>query len=153
MTKKNYDIIARQREDIMKAYRKIAPTCHSQQEAWEKLVKSPAPRYYVSARRAWDKLRRMVVGDFSVADNMKPIRRRMYYSLYDKLMEMSQRKEYMGQSLWFICQFLVTEPAPEFFCTPASIRDIFHKYKRYGRDYRESELRRQKKLAKKAAAK
>ena len=76
MARANYELIDRQRDDLMKAYREIAPNCHSQQEAWEKVVHSPAPRYYVSPKRAWDILRRMAVGDFSKVDSMKPIRQK-----------------------------------------------------------------------------
>lgn len=144
MTKINFELIERQRDDLMKAYRAIAPTCHSQQEAYEKVVKSPAPRYYVSPKQAYRKLEKMVVGDFSTVDNMKPNKRRMYYSLYDKLMEMSQKKEFLGKSLWFICQFLVSEPAPEFFIKPKNMMFIFNYCKRYGKSYREMDLRKKK---------
>lgn len=144
MTKENYELITRQRVDLIKAYQKIAPLCHSQKEAWLRIAKEPAPRYYISPQQAWEKLRRMVVGDFSTVDNMRPVKQRLYYSLYNKLMEMSQRKEYVGRSLWFICQFLVNEPAPEFFTTPKNIAYIFYRYKAYGKDYRDIELRKEK---------
>ncbi|RGN85427.1 hypothetical protein DXB41_02765 [Segatella copri] len=32
MARANYELIDRQRDDLMKAYREIAPNCHSQQE-------------------------------------------------------------------------------------------------------------------------
>lgn len=128
----------------MAVYREIAPYCHSQQEAYERVVSSPAPRYYISHRQAWDKLRLMVAGDFSSVDKMKPIKKKMYYSLFDKMEKMSQRKEFIGKSLWFICQFLVGEPAPEFFLKPDSMKFIFNHYKKYGKNYREMDLRKQK---------
>ena len=152
MTKKNYDLIVCQREDLMKVYRTVAPHCHLQKEAWEKVVSSPAPRYYVSARQAWDRLRRMVVGDFSVVDKMKPIKQRLYYSLFNKYIELSQKKQFAGKSLWFVCQFLVVEPAPEFFMQPKNLKFIFCYYKKYGKDYREMDIRR-KKLANKVSVK
>lgn len=151
MTKANYELIEKQREDLLKVYREIAPHCRRQQEAYEKVVSSPAPRYYVSPRQAWDKLRLMATGDFSVVDKMKPIKRRMYYSLFNRMTEMSQRNEFIGKSLWFICQFLVGEPAPEFFIKPDSMKFIFNHCKKYGKDYREMDLRK-KKLADKARA-
>ena len=60
MTKQNYDITRMQREDLAKAYRDVYPKCWSQQEVWDKIAKHPAPRYYVSAKEAYEKLRRMV---------------------------------------------------------------------------------------------
>lgn len=151
MARANYELIDRQRDDLMKAYREIAPNCHSQQEAWEKVVHSPAPRYYVSPKRAWDILRRMAVGDFSKVDSMKPIRQKLYYTLFNRMDEMTQRKEFVGKSLWFICQFLVSEPAPEFFIQPSNLKFIFAYYKKYGKNYREMDLRK-KKLSNKAGA-
>lgn len=148
MTKYNYDLVVAQREDLIKAYRKIAPHCHSQKEAWEKTVKSAAPRYYVSARQAWDRLRRMVVGDFSGVDAMRPLKRKMYYSLFEKYIEMSQKKQYAGKSLWFACQFLVLEPAPEFYTKPQNLKFIFCFYRKYGKDYRETEIRKKRLAAK-----
>lgn len=137
MTKKNFDLTAMQREDLMMAYRDVARACHKQEEAYEKVARHPAKRYYVSAKQAFEKLRKMVTGDFSEVDSMEEPRRRLYYNLFEKLNEMSQRKEYIGKSLYFICSFLVIEPAPEFFITPCRVRDIFCKYRKYGRDFRE----------------
>lgn len=144
MTKNNFELTIRQRKDLMDVYRDIAPHCHSQREAWKKVVSSPAPRYYVSPKQAWEHLRKMAVGDFSIVDNMKAHRRRMYYSLFRRMLEMSQRKEFRGKSLWFICQFLVAEPAPEFFMQPNNMRFIFSFGKKYGIDYKETELRKKK---------
>lgn len=144
MTKKEYGLIVAQREDLMDVYRKVAPYCLSQKEVWEKVVSSPAPRYYVSARQAWEKLRRMIVGDFSVVDNMKPAKKRLYYSLFKKYLELSQRRQFLGKSLWFVCQFLVTEPAPEFFMKPQNLKFIFSYSKRYGKDYKEMDVRKRK---------
>ncbi len=148
MTKANYELIVRQREDLLKVYRMVAPHCHSQKEAWEKVVSSPAPRYYISAQQAWEKLRHMIVGDFSVVDRMKPPKRRLYYSLYEKYLEFSQRKQFIGKSLRFVTQFLVCEPAPEFFMQPKNLKFIFCFYKKYGKDYREMDIRRKKLAAK-----
>lgn len=144
MTKYNYDLIVAQREDLMNAYRRIAPHCHSQKEAWEKTVSSAAPRYYVSARQAWDRLRHMIVGDFSEVDAMRPLKKEMYYSLFEKYIELSQKKQFVGKSLWFTCQFVVLEPAPKFFTKPKNLKFIFSFYKKYGKDYREMDIRREK---------
>lgn len=136
MTKNNFDLTARQRSDVLQAYREVAPHCHSQEEAYIKTAQHPAPRYYVSPRNAWNRLRLMVTGDFSEVDAMLPNRRRMYYSLFNKLQELSQRRGFIGKSLWFICQFLVAEEAPEFFLTTDAVKRIFIYSKRYGTDYR-----------------
>lgn len=86
----------------------------------------------------------MVRGDFSEVDRMRPTNKRMYYSLFDKLKEMSQRREFVGCSLWFICQFLVVEPAPEFFIGDEAIKRIFLFAKKYGVDFRYYKVKRSK---------
>lgn len=148
MTKKDYDMTRQYREDLMQAYREVSEKCWSQEEAWRKTAQHPAQRYYVTAREAYDRLRRMVVGDTSVVDNMSEYRRRMYYSLYEKLQEMMQKKEVIGRSLWSICQTLVLQPAPEFFISPRTVRYIYTHYKKYGSDFRHTDVYGKKKLEK-----
>lgn len=140
MTKSNFDITRKQRDDIMAAYREVAPHCWSQKEAWEKTAKHPAPRYYLSPKQAWDVLRLMVKGDRSVVDSMPYQCKARYYSLFKKLQELIQRREFIGKSLWHICQHLVCQPAPEFFVQPETVKHIFLYYKKHGNDYRYTKL-------------
>ena len=56
MSKRNYSIIEEMRGALMDTYRKVAPDCWSQQEAWEKTVRHPAPRYYITAKQAYQRL-------------------------------------------------------------------------------------------------
>lgn len=135
MTKKNYELTLKQRDDLMATYKEVYKKCWSQQEAWKKTAEHPAPRYYVTAKEAYEKLRHMVRGDTSVVDRLGRSKRRMYYSLFDKLEEMTQRRNLIGKSLWFICPLLVAEPAPEFFVEPRTVKDIYIKYKLYGRNF------------------
>lgn len=144
MTKKDFELTRQFRDDLMAAYRQVCGKCWTQREAWQKTAESPAPRYYVSAKEAHEKLRRMVVGDTSIVDAMSERRRRMYYSLFAKLQILSQKKEMIGKSLWFMCPFLVTQPAPEFFVSADTVKEIFRNYKLYGNDYRILEIRRKR---------
>lgn len=136
MTKSNYDLTHQMRDDVMAAYRDVAPHCWSQEEAWVKVAKHPAKRYYISPKQAHDILRKMTVGNFEYVNKMRPERQRLYYSLFEKLQAMTQKKEFIGKSLAFICPFLVTQPAPEFFVSASTISQIFANYKKYGREYR-----------------
>lgn len=140
MTKTDFDLTRQFRDDLMAAYRQVCGKCWTQREAWEKTAKSPAPRYYISAKEAHEKLRRMVVGDTSIVDAMSERKKRMYYSLFEKLQVLSQKKDMIGKSLWFMCPFLVTQPAPEFFISASTVKQIFSNYKRYGNNYRISEI-------------
>lgn len=125
MTKHNYDISIQQRADLLAAYRKIAPYCLTQQQAWQRTVSSPAPRYYVSRKQAFQKVVKMVKGDFSEVDAMKPLRRQMYYSLYEQTLKAINKREFANMPLFYIMQFVVCQPAPSFFLTPYSMMKVF----------------------------
>ena len=115
---------------LMDTYRKVAPDCWSQQEAWEKTVRHPAPRYYITPKQAYQRLLPMLSGDFSEVDSLKPDRRRMYYSLYNQVVEAAQRRDFHGKSLWHIIPWVVSQPAPEFFIGTESIEKTFRFVKR-----------------------
>lgn len=125
MAKANYSIIEDMRSALMDAYREVAPDCWSQREAWERTVKHPAPRYYVTPKQAYQRILPMVSGDFSEIERMRPDRRRLYESLYKKVIEAAQRREFIGKSLWFIVPWVITQPAPEFFIGWECIRKTF----------------------------
>lgn len=146
MTKKNYDIIQQYREDLMQAYREVSGKCWSQGEAWRKTAAHPAPRYYVSPREVYCILLRCVKGDFSEVDAMTDTKKRMYYSLFDKLQELSQRRDMIGKSLRAMCNELVLQPAPEFFVAPRTVRYIYINYKRHGSSFRHSDIYGKKEL-------
>lgn len=143
MTKQNYDITRMQRDALLAAYCDVCAHYRpwSQQDAYAKTAKHPAPRYYVTAKEAYEKLRRMAVGDNSVVDALGDSKRRMYYSLFERLKELTQRREYVNKSLWFLCPILVSLPAPEFFMSPRTVKDIHVKYRVYGStDFRHREV-------------
>ena len=125
MSKSNYKIIEDMRDALMAVYRDVAPKCFSQRDAWEQTIKHPAPRYYVSPKQAYQRLLPLLDGDTSGLDAMKPERRRMYMSIFEKVMEASQRREFAGKSLWYIIPWVVSQPAPEFFIGAESIRKTF----------------------------
>lgn len=125
--KHDYDISKQFQDDLIKAYNQVAPSCWFQEDAYKKAVKQPAPRYYISANQARQVLAPMVRGDFSRVDMMMPNRRRMYYSLFDKVIELSEKRAFIGKSLQYIVQFAVSSPAPEFFTshhTMDKVRDF-----------------------------
>lgn len=130
----------------MQAYREVSAQCWTQEEAWRKTAKHPAPRYYVTPGEAYERMRHMVVGNMKQVEAMSDCRRRMYLSMFEKLQELSQRKEMIGMSLWSICQTLVLQPAPEFFITPRTVRYIYSNYKKYGNDFRQTDVYGKKRM-------
>jgi hypothetical protein len=115
MAKTNdYSIRKQMQDDLIAAYKRVCGHCYTQQQAYERTVKEPAPRYYVSVKRAYQTLLPMMRGDFDRVNLMEPNSRRMYYSLFRKVVELNETK-YPNKSLWFIVPFALTSPAPEFF--------------------------------------
>lgn len=135
MPKRSFSLTCKMREDLMGAYREVYTKCHSQKEAYLKTVNHPAPRFYVSAKQAYEMLRAMVVGDMTKIDALAPLKRCMYMELFEKLQQLSQEKAFIGKSLWFICPFLVTLPASQFYISAQTFKDIFPSMKKYGKKY------------------
>lgn len=124
MTKSNYTINRQQQEDLMKAYCRVSGSSYFQQEAFIRTTKEPAPRYYVSPKQAYQVLSKMMHGDFSGVDRMHDTRRRMYYSLYERTLQLAEQRAFLGKSLWAIVPYAVLSPAPEFFIGCESVRRI-----------------------------
>lgn len=127
----NYKDTDRMRSDMMKVYNEVYPSCWTQREAWEKTIRHPAPRFYVSPKSAYLVLSPMFFyGDFSAVNAMKPSRRRMYTALYDLVKSLTQKREFLNKSLWYIVKHAVTMEAPEFFVEWEAMRKIFRWQKR-----------------------
>jgi hypothetical protein len=124
MSKSNYDISHQLHVDLIEAYKRVSPHCWTQHEAYERMVKEPAPRYYVSAKQAYQVIAPMTKGDFDLVNLMIPMRRRMYYSIFETFMRMSEQRQFVGKSLYYIMQFVVLSQAPEFFITPGRAKQI-----------------------------
>lgn len=113
---KNYYDISRQfQDDLIKAYNKVAPFSWTQEEAYKKAVKLPAPRYYISPKQAAQVIAPMARGDFEMVNFMQPNKKRMYYSLFEKFTELSEKRMFVGKSIAYIMQYAVLSEAPEFF--------------------------------------
>lgn len=124
MSKVDYDVTRQMYEDLMSAYCSVSDKVWYQQSAYERAVKCPAPRYYVSAKQAYQVLSKMTRGDMSEVNKMRDARRRMYLSLFEKVLELSDKRQFFGKSLWYIIPFAVNSPAPEFFMSWETIRRI-----------------------------
>lgn len=145
MVKRNFELTCKMREDLMNAYREVYTKCHSQKEAYIKTVTHSAPRFYITPKRAYNALIQMVKGDFSELNSLEPMRRNMYLELFEKLQQMTQKQEFIGKSLRFICPFLVTQPASKFYISEETFKDIFPSIKKHGKEYRFKDTRSERK--------
>jgi len=125
MSKTN-EVNAQLRKDLMDAIKKCSDgSTWYVGQIWKRAVRMPAPRYYVTAKQAYQVLLPIVEGDFSGLEKMSPRRQRLYRSLYDKVLEMAGKPQYQGKSLWFLIPFAVGSPAPEFFVSEKWARLIY----------------------------
>lgn len=124
MSKTNAEIELQRQNDLLEAYKAAIKTSCSSTEACEKAVKMPAPRYYVTPKQAYQVVMHMMKGDFELVDMMQSNRRRMYYSLFDKVVELSEKRAFVNKSLWYIMPFAVTCSAPEFFTSISSLARV-----------------------------
>ena len=141
MARRSFELTCIMREDLMNAYRGVYSKCHSQGEAYYKTVKHPAPRFYVTPTQAYNMMRPIVAGDFSKLNALPPLKRNMYIEMFNVLRALTQKQEFMGKSLWFICPFLVTHPASEFYLSKNTFKDIFPSIKKHGKNYRFNDTR------------
>lgn len=121
MSKSNYDISKQMQDDLIKAYCKACDGSWTMYDACAKAVKMPAPRFYVSPKQAYQVISPMVKGDLEMVNLLNPLRRKMYRELFDVVMRLTEKREFIGKSLWYIMPFAVTQPASEFFISPHSL--------------------------------
>lgn len=140
MSRRSFDLVKKQREDLFEVYREVCSSCRSQHEAWVKVINHPAKRYYISPYQARVMLSPMLRGDMTELDKLQPHIKQMYLDLFEELKRMSQKKEFIGRSLNYICQFLVIRQAPRFYITESCLSITFNCCKKYGKDYHRHEV-------------
>lgn len=123
MCKRDSSIVKQMQADMIKAYCTVLKEhqCWTYEDACSKAVKLPAPRYYVTPKQAHMVISPMMKGDFEMVNLMMPLRRKMYYSLFDTVVKMTEQRQYADKSLWHIMKFAVLQPAPEFFIKPHTL--------------------------------
>lgn len=115
MRKMNYDISRQMQDDLIKAYCKACESSWTMLDACNKAVKMPAPRFYITPKQAHAVISRMMKGDFGRVDLFMPLKRKMYYELFDVVVRLSEKREFIGKSLWYIMPYAVLQPASQFF--------------------------------------
>lgn len=132
MGKFNYDISKQMQDDLINAYCKACEGSWTLHDACAKAVKMPAPRFYITAKQAYQVISPMVKGDFERVNLYAPLKRKMYYELFKIVTRLAERPEFIGKSLWHIMPFAVVQPASQFFVKPHTLYVIRH-YLKTGR--------------------
>lgn len=117
-------------QDLMKVYREVVqevPLGITQTEIYEMVVAHPAPRFYIDPRMAHIRLSPMMRGDYTELEKLKPLRQKMYKDLFEVVMRLSQKSRYWRKSLYYILKDAVLEPAPRFYISQDTMRQIWKK--------------------------
>jgi len=115
------------KNDLMRVYREVVVQhgCRNQKEAYELTVTHPAPRFYVDARRAHQRISPMMRGDRSQLQAMCPLRREMYEAIFEKVLELKQKEKFWSSSLYCIIRHALQEPAPRFYINAIRMGQIW----------------------------
>lgn len=115
------------RRDLMRVYRKVSSEvcCKNQYDAYRQVVQHEAPRFYVDARWAHQRISPMMRGDFSVLEKSSAMVRQMYYDLFDVVVRLSQKEKFRHAKLMRIVTEAIKEPAPRFYISEERMRQIW----------------------------
>ena len=101
----------------------------SHQEAVRKAVESPTSRYWVSLYEVYREILNKV-HHREQSHHMKDIRRKQIDDIYRIYEDLSQKPTFKGCSVFFIVQFAIAEPAPQFYLSYSRALAIIRRIKR-----------------------
>ena len=121
----------------MRVFREVAGKyeCRHNQEAFERCINHPAPRFYIDPRRALQRISPMFYGDRSKIENLSPLRQEMYEDLFKTVQRLYQKNAYWGKSTYYVLQYAVLEPAPRFYISTSRMRQIWDEKTRRRKKY------------------
>lgn len=108
---------------LMKAYDEYISSCShiNMSEVYNKIVNTPADRFWVSDKRADTVISTIIRGE-SRLDKMRPLKREMYEELYRRVIEL--KKIHPDFSTFKLCSIVVLQPAPKFYLTPGTAKTM-----------------------------
>lgn len=115
-------------DDLMRAFRLSLHGCRviSMTEIFNRVVKTPSKRFWVSEERAAEVISAMFAG--RSFPNMRVNRKRMFDEIFRRAVALRGINPRM--SVYDIAITVVNQPAPEFYFTPGSAKVIIYKIKR-----------------------
>lgn len=94
-----------------------------------RIVRSPAPRFWVTPMRAAIVLSRIIRGD--PLDYMRPTTREMFFEIHRRAVELM--RQCPDDTLLSISRRVVESPAPEWYLTPDTVKVLICRSRRMSR--------------------
>lgn len=98
------------------------------EQAIRQAVNSPTSRHWVSFNEVYRGVLNLIHGR-GHSKKMKAIRRKQIEDIYSIYKELAVRPTFKGCSVFFIVQFAIAEPAPQFYLSYPRARDIICRIK------------------------
>ena len=120
--------------DLYRAYRQQLKTTSFVRlpQLIDRVISSPAERFYVSEERAAIVIGEMLRG--RSIEHMQTQKRRMYDEIFSRFLELMQRRPYLQYNE--AVTIVVNQPAPEFYLTVGSAIVILHRIRKRMRERR-----------------
>lgn len=109
-------------ENILKVFESKVKECDLLliHDVYRAVAESPAERFWVTARRAYDVIKRMHNG--IALKNMFPLRKEMYDEIYTRVQRI--REKHPSMTLFDAVTRVIEEPAPKFYLNAMTIKNI-----------------------------
>lgn len=115
--------------DLMRAYDEYLESCDyiRMPEVYEHIVNMPSQRFWVSDIRAALVISAIIRGEAHLND-MWGTKREMYEEIYRRVMALRETRPEL--SISELCSVVVEQPAPKFYLTPGSAKQMVCKAKK-----------------------
>ena len=136
------DFEAERNDDLLTTYKEILKLFGKEpiriDEVWEKLANAPSSRFWVSEERAAVVISHLMKGHSM--ENMNPQKRMMFREIFSRVITLKDDYPYMTNLQ--LCAKVIYSPAPSFYMTPQSVKQIIYRIKRKCYQERMKKLRR-----------
>ena len=120
-------------DDLMRNFREVlmeSRTGMGMNEICEATVKRPAMRFYISPLQAFKVISNIRKGNLQCLDRMPEYRREMFHEINRLVDEYITRYEFATKPLIFVVTHVISNPAPRFYVSAESMRQLYYSRKR-----------------------
>lgn len=114
--------------DLLDVYNEVAPDSLTPAIAYERVVKHPAKRFYITPKQVYQRVNNYIKGKTEVITSLKPIQQQQFYDLIKVMIRLQRQGCNRDKGLMHLCRLAVMEPAPRFYIKPTTFSTILSQY-------------------------